>query len=124
MAGTLQPPSLSRVPERSSPSELPELVEAGKRGEIDTTKVYGCVVDADNMVTPKDSTKDFNMSEYFSHPERYDPVFYKNIAPYMSVLVNGGYWDARYPRLLTIAQQKELIDTQRSRLLMWGLLFT
>jgi alpha-aminoadipic semialdehyde synthase len=111
---------LGEAHEFVSPSELPELVEAGKRGDIDRKKVYGCVVDADNLVTPKDANANFSMAEYFSHPERYDPVFYKNIAPYMSVLVNGGYWDARYPRLLTIAQQQQLIAEQRSRLLVVG----
>jgi len=28
-------------------------------------------------------------------------IFHRRVAPYASVLVNGMYWDARYPRLLT-----------------------
>lgn len=101
-------------------TELPALVEAGEKGEIDNRKLYGCVVDADSMVTPKQPGAAFNLSEYFEHPERYDPTFHEHIAPYTSVLMNCGYWDARYPRLLTIEQQKQLIDEGRSRLLVVG----
>jgi alpha-aminoadipic semialdehyde synthase len=102
------------------PEELPDLVEAGRRGELDPSKVYGCVADADAMVTPKDPTRPFEMRDYFSHPERYDPVFHSDIAPYASVLVNCGYWDARYPRLITIDQQRAMIEEGRSRLLVVG----
>jgi hypothetical protein len=34
--------------------------------------------------------------------------FYSKIAPYVSVIVNGVYWDSRFPRLLTKDQLKSL----------------
>ena len=43
--------------------------------------------------------------------------FFLKIAPYATMIVNGIFWDERYPRLLTIEQTRELALQNRLRLL-------
>lgn len=50
----------------------------------------------------------FNVSHYREQPHEYASTFHETVAPYTSVLVNGIYWDQRYPRLLTKAQLQDL----------------
>ncbi|KAJ2416281.1 hypothetical protein GGI10_001078 [Coemansia sp. RSA 2530] len=54
----------------------------------------------------------YNREEYREHPERYRSVFATKIAPYTSMLVNGIYWESKYPRLMTA---KDLAHIQRQR---------
>ncbi|KAJ2874369.1 hypothetical protein FB639_004109, partial [Coemansia asiatica] len=57
---------------------------------------------------------EYSRDEYRAHPERYRSVFAQKIAPYTTVLINGIYWETKYPRLLTtsdlaaIQNQREL----------------
>jgi saccharopine dehydrogenase (NAD+, L-lysine forming) len=59
-----------------------------------------------DMVKPVEPTKSFELSDYFNHPEGYQSQFEEHL-PYLSALVNGIYWDARYPRLLTKSYLKK-----------------
>ena len=96
-----------------------------KKGGSDKTasqhKLYGVIVTEEDMVEhlhdSSPATASFNRSEYRDYPERYRPIFHERIAPYMSVLINGLYWDHRYPRLLTKSQLRQLAIEGRSRLL-------
>lgn len=71
-------------------------------------KVYGCVVTSQDFVEPKDPTQCFDKVDYYAHPDHYNPVFHKRIAPYASVIVNCMYWENRFLRLLTTQQMQEL----------------
>jgi len=62
--------------------------------------IYKVVFKEEHMVEPVLSNKKFDLSEYYSHPERYRPVFERYI-PSLSLLMNCIYWNARYPRLVT-----------------------
>lgn len=42
-----------------------------------------------------------NKIHYYAHPDQYESIFHMTVAPYVTVIVNGIYWDFRYPRLLT-----------------------
>lgn len=44
-------------------------------------------------------------------------IFHKKIAPYATLLVNGIYWDSKYPRLITNEQLKDLYSKKNARLL-------
>ena len=58
----------------------------------------------------------FDKTHYDSHPEEYRGVFHERVAPYISCLVNGMYWDARFPRLITCEQMRDL-QNNNSRLI-------
>lgn len=80
-------------------------------------KVYGTVVTEDCLVERiQGGNGGFDKHEYRKHPERYRSVFHDKVAPHISVLVNGIYWDHRYPRLLTNSQVRELALAGHSRL--------
>ena len=51
--------------------------------------------------------QEFTFKHYYEHPELYAPDFKKYI-PKLSMLVNGIYWDPRYPKLITLKDFKEL----------------
>ncbi|KAJ2773295.1 hypothetical protein IWQ57_001365 [Coemansia nantahalensis] len=54
----------------------------------------------------------YDRAEYREFPERYRSVFAEKIAPHTTMLVNGIYWEPKYPRLLTTA---DLAAIQRRR---------
>ncbi|KAJ1907970.1 hypothetical protein LPJ81_000399 [Coemansia sp. IMI 209127] len=54
----------------------------------------------------------YDRSEYREHPDRYRSAFAQKIAPYTTMLVNGIYWESKYPRLMST---KDLADIQRQR---------
>ncbi|KAG6542771.1 hypothetical protein Mapa_015848 [Marchantia paleacea] len=77
-------------------------------------QVFGCVVEARDMVVPIDTSKKFDKDEYYSHPEQYRSIFHDTIAPYTSVIVNCMYWERRFPRLLDNKQLRELTRNDAS----------
>jgi len=94
-------------------------VSPGDLGSLppDPHCVYGCVIREDSMVSPGVEGASFSRREYFDHPERYIPSFHERIAPFTSFLVNGMYWDHRFPRLLSKVQVRDLRSRMGPRLL-------
>lgn len=96
-----------------SAQQLPDLgggvATNGESCEQFKSHVYGCLVDASNMVEHNDPTHTgFDKAHYYSHPEEYHPVFHERVAPYASVIVNCMFWERRFPRLLTIDQLHDI----------------
>ena len=67
---------------------------------LDPAKIYKVVFHEKDMVELKKTGPDFDLQDYYAHPEFYRSRFEKYL-PHLSVLVNGIYWDSRYPRLVT-----------------------
>lgn len=82
-------------------------------------KVYGLIVEQEHMVKvrgDKDGfAADVKVAHYRSSPFQYEPTFHKTVAPYVNVLVNGIYWDGRYPRLLEKHHVRELYENDKKR---------
>lgn len=95
-----------------SAEDLPKL-----KDNYDAHKVYGCVLPTQCIVEHRQNGKSFEEGHYFAFPEEYEPVFHDKVAKYTSVLVNGMYWDHRYPRLLTNAQMKAMQETHPQAML-------
>ncbi|KAJ1723018.1 hypothetical protein LPJ53_002636 [Coemansia erecta] len=55
---------------------------------------------------------EYSREEYRNHPERYRSIFAEKIAPYTTMLINGIYWESKYPRLMT-TQDLARIQNQR-----------
>lgn len=49
----------------------------------------------------------FDREHYYENPHLYRPMFHERVLPNITVLVNGIYWDHRFPRLLTAEQLKD-----------------
>jgi alpha-aminoadipic semialdehyde synthase len=52
------------------------------------------------MVSPNLDSHRFNLQDYYNHPENYRSQFEKYV-PFLSLIVNGIYWEPKYPRLIT-----------------------
>ena len=91
------------------PEELPLLKKRKDSGNV----VYKVVFDEKDMYVPIEEGTVFDLKDYYNNPKRYRSRFIDYI-PYMSAIINCVYWDARYPRLLTKAQVKELYSGHMS----------
>ncbi|TPX35462.1 hypothetical protein SmJEL517_g02078 [Synchytrium microbalum] len=87
-----------------SPNDLKSLWET--KG-FNNHKVYACQLKVSDWVVRKDGGK-FERSRYNEHPDEFMSVFHEKIAPYTRMLINGIYWDPRFPRLLTNEQARDL----------------
>ena len=107
--------------------DLPGLRDQIRNGERSSRKVYGVLVTLNELVRLKvNSTLQVSVeagedtivdkAHYYANPDLYEPIFHTLIAPYVTVVVNGIYWDNRYPRILTKAQLRSLNQTGNSNL--------
>lgn len=62
--------------------------------------VYGVMVEQGDIVRKKSSIQEelFDVKHYRENPSEYESIFASNVAPFTNVIVNGIYWDERYPR--------------------------
>lgn len=67
-------------------------------------KLYKVVFKEKDIVVPTSDGAQFDLSEYYEEPNRYQSIFGEYLK-YFTVLVNCIYWDSRYPKLVT----KELL---------------
>ena len=74
--------------------------------------VYKVVFREEDTVEPLDGPRSFLPQEYFEHPERFRSKF-ATYLPFLNILINGIYWDDRYPRLVTKEYVHENADEFR-----------
>lgn len=60
--------------------------------------VYGLMVHQKDIVKKTSDGDEFDVKHYRENPVEYESTFATNVAPFCNVLVNGIYWDERYPR--------------------------
>ena len=64
--------------------------------------LYGVMVEQKDIVRKTDAPDaPIDVKHYRCNPSEYESTFASNVAPLSNVIVNGIYWDERYPRLLT-----------------------
>jgi len=74
----------------------------------DCGHLFGCVVEAQDYVKHREGEA-FSREEFYARgTSLYESTFHSQIAPYATAIINCTYWDARYPRLLTKQQFKDL----------------
>jgi alpha-aminoadipic semialdehyde synthase len=99
------------------PHEWIENVKDIKEQDLKHDRVYGLIVKPQDYLHKRGNEGLFDYSEYLEKPELYESKFHEWIAPYSSVIINGIYWESKFPRLLTKAQMKEIQENSESRLL-------
>jgi alpha-aminoadipic semialdehyde synthase len=92
-----------------SPLELESFV---KEGNFASNRLYKVIFKEEHMVKPRVSSKQFELQEYYDHPERYESVF-ETYIPYLSILVNCIYWTPRYPHFVTNGNLREIWEKDR-----------
>lgn len=88
-----------------APDDLPQVAE----GQPDRHLLYKVVFKEEHMVEPVSPQARFDLQDYYRHPEKYRSRF-SSFVPYLTVLVNGIYWEAKYPRLVTKAFLRQLFS--------------
>ena len=66
-----------------------------------------------DMFEPIDSKAEFELQDYFNHPEKYQAKF----QPYLkklNMVVNCIYWDTPYPRLITLEEIKAHYNSDKT----------
>lgn len=102
-----------------------EVVEPGQLADIvggasaSPYVVYSATFREEHMVTPKDDPGPFDCQRYYDCPDSFRPIFAQYL-PYLSVMINGIYWDARYPRLVTRDALRRLTEAGALRLQVIG----
>lgn len=80
------------------PGDLRKLPEAGHGSKEDCHKVFLSIATAEHMVKHRHGGP-FDKDQYYAQPDQYESIFQDTLLPYSTVIVNGMYWDARFPRL-------------------------
>lgn len=101
-----------------SPDGLSDFVES--HGDL-TDKVVKVAYKEADLVEPIDSSLAFDLQHYYQNGSAYRSRFGPHLE-HLSVLINGIYWDEKYPRLADRQQLHDLFSTAggRPRLLAVG----
>ncbi|MFP4082336.1 MAG: bifunctional lysine ketoglutarate reductase /saccharopine dehydrogenase family protein [Candidatus Aminicenantes bacterium] len=92
--------------------EIPpeNIIEFFKKKNYSAHRIYKSVFKEEHMVEPVSSEKEFELQDYYDHPEEYRSKF-ETYLPYLTVLVNCVYWTPDYPRFVTKKYLKQLWQT-------------
>ncbi|NUM34337.1 MAG: hypothetical protein HUU50_07325 [Candidatus Brocadiae bacterium] len=76
-------------------------------------KLAYAVFEEQDYILPKDPEQKFHLQDYYKNPQNYYSCF-EEYLPYIDVIINGIYWDAKYPRLVTLEGLKSLFSSNSS----------
>lgn len=100
-------------------NKLPSVCGRADKRQVeqeDCHKLYLSIATAEHMARRRDGGP-FNKVEYYAEPEHYESIFQDQVLPYCTVILNGMYWDARFPRLFTREDLHRHVVSGRDRLL-------
>jgi alpha-aminoadipic semialdehyde synthase len=86
-----------------------DLADFYAKGSFSNRVMYKVVFREEDMFAPAQAGAAFDLQEFYDHPERYQSVF-EQYLPYLSMMLNGIYWEPRYPRLVTLEAARELFE--------------
>ncbi len=87
--------------------EPQEVAAVAESGDYARDAVYKVVFKEEHTVEPISPEDRFELQDYYDHPEKYRSTFHTYL-PHLTLLVNCIYWEAKYPRLVTKADLKQL----------------
>jgi len=98
-----------------APSELRSYL-ADPANASNNRQIIISVFSSEDLTRHKDPSKQFNKAHYYKYPEEYDGRF----AEYLDLvtwLVNGIYWEAKYPRVLSKFDLKASVKSGKCKLM-------
>ena len=95
--------------------EIPaaKLKEALQNNHIPSNILIKTVFREEDMIEPLNRDEEFDLYDYYHHPEGYRSKFNQYL-PFINILINGAYWDARYPRHVTKDALSTLLQKWKS----------
>lgn len=97
------------------PSELREYL-ADPANASNNRQIIISIFSSQDIARPKDKSKQFDKKHYYAHPEEYEGYF-KEYLDLVTWLVNGIYWEAKYPRVLTKADLKASVEAGTNKMI-------
>lgn len=88
------------------------LANLHQQGHQPNNLLYKVVFHQRHLAAEKERSDHFDLAHYYAHPEKYHNVF-EQYLPHLSVLMNGMYWDERFPRILTRQYLQQVFSDQR-----------
>lgn len=92
---------------------------AGLAANPSAHTVFRTTFREEHIAEPLATGEPFVLEQYYREPERFRGIFARWL-PHLDVLVNATYWDARYPRLVGLADVRELLAAGSRRLRVIG----
>lgn len=96
-----------------------ELLTLHTRTDLPHNVIFKTVFKEKDLVEPLDDEAQFDLQHYYQHPHLYRSRFNPYV-PLLTVLVNGMYWDSRYPKLITRDDLRELYANGEPKLKVIG----
>ena len=53
--------------------------------------------------------KEFDKADYYAHPNQYETKFAEEYLEHIHFLINGVYWESKYPRIISINEIREAV---------------
>ncbi len=95
-----------------------ELLKLNRIQDLPQNLIYKIVFHKEHL-SARIIDNGFDLHEYHTNPERYHSIFEQYI-PHLSMLVNGMYWDTKYPRIVTKDYLAKLFSQGRPKLTVIG----
>ncbi len=92
------------------PDDLEDFI---KRGEFSNKVVYKLEFKEKDMYSHP-TREEFSFDHFVNNPEEYKSKFYKYL-PHLSILVNGIYWEERFPKHVTKEIMKKLYESNKTQ---------
>lgn len=83
---------------------------------VDQKKIIISQFTAEHLVKHKDG-RAFNKADYYANSNNYVTKFAEEYLEHIHWLFNGVYWEAKYPRIISINEIKEAVASGKSKLL-------
>ncbi|ORY32502.1 putative Saccharopine dehydrogenase [Naematelia encephala] len=90
-----------------SAEDLPKL-----SGQAAQNRIYACAITPSSYFTRSDGSS-YSRDDYFANPDKYQSTFAKNIAPFLTTLINGAGWQIGFPSIMSNA---DMVSLGRSKL--------
>ncbi len=90
-----------------------------QRSKLPDNLIYKVVFKEEHLVEPINENENFDLHEYYNSPEKFKSKFEQYI-PYIDMLINCIYWDARYPKLVTKDYLQKLFESGTPKLRVIG----
>jgi len=96
-----------------------KLLKLTDRDHLPDNLIYKIIFKEEDLSEPIDPMQGFELHDYYAHPGNYRSKFEQYI-PHLSMLINGMYWDVRYPRIVTKKYLERLYSAGTPKLTVIG----
>ncbi len=83
----------------------------------DTKKIVISQFCQRHLVRHKEGKTPFDKADYYANPNHYETKFAEEYLEHVHWLINGVYWEAKYPRIISIEELRQGVLAKKSKFL-------